>query len=221
MTTIPAASANTGAVPGTGSALAKLGTDTTTFLKLLTTQMQNQDPLKPMDTSEYTQQLVQFSQVEQSIQQSQSLKDILAKLSATDLSSAATMIGKIASFDSSIGGLGATGDVGWQVAPDRTPRTMTATVSDVEGTPIATRAIDPASRSFTWDGTDDHGVRAPAGTYTLAITANDAAGASIPVSVAAQGVVDEIVVEHGQLSVLANGQRYNSNSLLRIGSHRA
>ncbi|CAA9508557.1 MAG: Flagellar basal-body rod modification protein FlgD [uncultured Sphingomonas sp.] len=43
------------------------GGDFTMFLKLLTTQMQNQDPLSPMDTSQYTQQLVQYSQVEQSI----------------------------------------------------------------------------------------------------------------------------------------------------------
>ena len=50
------------------------------FLKLLTTQMQNQDPLSPMDTSQYTQQLVQYSQVEQSIQQNSTLKDILSSL---------------------------------------------------------------------------------------------------------------------------------------------
>lgn len=59
----------TNTAPTTQSnALSKLATDSTMFLKLLTTQMQNQDPLDPMDTSEYTAQLVQFSQVEQSIQ---------------------------------------------------------------------------------------------------------------------------------------------------------
>lgn len=65
----------------TNPAAARLG-DFDMFLKLLTTQMQHQDPLSPMDTAQYTQQLVQYSQVEQSIQQTALLKEILARLPA-------------------------------------------------------------------------------------------------------------------------------------------
>ena len=56
----------------------KLAEDFTQFLTLLTTQLQNQDPLNPMDSTEFTNQLVQFSQVEQSINTNQKLDDLLA-----------------------------------------------------------------------------------------------------------------------------------------------
>lgn len=200
------------------SALTKLTNDSTTFLKLLTTQMQNQDPLKPMDTSEYTQQLVQFSQVEQSIQQNQSLKDILAKLSSNDLSNAAALIGHVASFDSSIAGLASTGGTTWRFTADRMPQSLVATISDADGNTIATQPVDPASGQVTWDGLDSHGTRAPSGTYTLALSASDAAGSNIPVTIAAEGVVSEVSVEKGQITLLANGQHYAATSLARLSS---
>jgi len=105
MTTI---NANAGAngTNNSGSPLAGLSKDYTMFLKLLTTQMQHQDPLDPMDTSEYTQQLVQYSQVEQSIQQTGALKDILSQLGAQQMSQASSFIGREARFDSAVAGLG-------------------------------------------------------------------------------------------------------------------
>jgi flagellar basal-body rod modification protein FlgD len=200
------------------SALTKLTNDSNTFLKLLTTQMQNQDPLKPMDTSEYTQQLVQFSQVEQSIQQNQSLKDILAKLSSNDLSNAAALIGHVASFDSSIAGLASTGGTTWRFTADRMPQSLVATISDADGNTIATQPVDPASGQVSWDGLDSHGTRAPSGTYTLALSASDAAGSNIPVTIAAEGMVSEVSVEKGQITLLANGQHYAATSLARLSS---
>ena len=210
--------ANKTAAPS--SALAKLTNDSTTFLKLLTTQMQNQDPLKPMDTSEYTQQLVQFSQVEQSIQQNQSLKDILAKLSSNDLSNAAALIGHVASFDSSIAGLGPTGGATWRFTADRMPQSLIATVSDADGNTIATQSVDPASGQFTWNGLDSQGTRATRGTYSVSLSASDAAGSNIPVTIAAEGMVSEVSVHNGQLTLLANGQNYAASSLLHLSSSR-
>src|SRR3954471_22938040 len=108
---------STDAAASITSQLGKTGSGTSAdfnmFLKLLTTQMQNQDPLSPMDTAQYTQQLVQFSQVEQSIQQTGTLKDILSQLSSGNVATAAGFIGKEASFDSSIAGLSDSGPAKW------------------------------------------------------------------------------------------------------------
>ncbi|WP_242139850.1 flagellar hook capping FlgD N-terminal domain-containing protein [Sphingomonas sp. TREG-RG-20F-R18-01] len=218
MTTITAATAATGTTTAasTSSALAKLTSDSNMFLKLLTTQMQNQDPLKPMDTSQYTQQLVQFSQVEQSIQQNQSLKDILAKLSSSDLSNAASMIGHVASFDSSIAALGSAGGASWTYTTDRSPQALVATISDANGNTVSTQAVDPAASSFTWDGTDSQANRASPGAYTLALSATDAAGATIPAAIRAQGQVSEVSLDGGQVSLLVNGQKYAASSLVRL-----
>jgi flagellar basal-body rod modification protein FlgD len=79
-----------------------VGADFNMFLKMLTVQMQNQDPLDPMDTSEYTKQLVQFSQVEQSMQQTGVLKDILTRVSGQDMAQASAFIGREARFDTNV-----------------------------------------------------------------------------------------------------------------------
>lgn len=89
-----------------GGMFGAAGGDFTMFLRLLTTQMQNQDPLDPMDTSRYTQQLVQYSQVEQSIQQTGLLRDMLGRPSANDMTEAAALIGREAEFDSVMAGHG-------------------------------------------------------------------------------------------------------------------
>src|SRR3990167_3484081 len=68
------------------------------FLKLLTVQMQNQDPLDPMKTSEYTSQLVSYAQVEQSLKQTTALNDILTSLASQGMAQASQMIGKEATF---------------------------------------------------------------------------------------------------------------------------
>ena len=184
-TTSAAGSASPAAASTTQSALAKLSSDTSMFLKLLTTQMQNQDPLDPMDTSAYTQQLVQFSQVEQSIQQSQSLKDILNTLKTRDLTDAASLIGRSASLDTPVAGLRDGTPASWHYATDRPAARVIATVSDADGTTVATRTLDASAGDFVWDGRDANGNRVPAGAYSLTISATDAAGSRIPATVRA------------------------------------
>ena len=83
MTSIPVAATSTVPPTATQPPARALKGDFDMFLKLLTTQMRHQDPLDPMDSSEYTQQLVQFSAVEQQVEQTALLKRILARLEAT------------------------------------------------------------------------------------------------------------------------------------------
>ncbi|MFC3215244.1 flagellar hook assembly protein FlgD [Novosphingobium panipatense] len=81
-------------ISATAGATSGLLADYNLFLKLLTTQMTNQDPLDPMDTSEYTAQLVQYSQVEQSIQQTGKLDDIMSQLLSQQMAQASSYIGR-------------------------------------------------------------------------------------------------------------------------------
>ncbi|MFD1961413.1 flagellar hook assembly protein FlgD [Novosphingobium panipatense] len=93
-------------ISATAGATSGLLADYNLFLKLLTTQMTNQDPLDPMDTSEYTAQLVQYSQVEQSIQQTGKLDDIMSQLLSQQMAQASSYIGREARFDPPVSGLG-------------------------------------------------------------------------------------------------------------------
>lgn len=200
------------------NALSKLATDTTMFLKLLTTQMQNQDPLDPMDTSEYTAQLVQFSQVEQSIQQNTTLKSILSALASDGLLSAAPAVGKIGNFASADAGLTADSPAQWSYVAERPTGRVTATISNADGTAVHTIDRTDATGEIVWDGKLADGSTAAPGIYKLSITATDAAGGGVPVGIFARGVVREITQDASGMAFMVNGVSYGSNMLVSLAA---
>lgn len=205
------------ATPDAG-AVTKLNGDFNMFLKLLTAQMQNQDPLNPMDSAQYTQQLVQYSQVEQQIAQSGTLKSILAGIQTQDLSLASGMIGKTAAFDSATAGLDGA-PAHWDYDAGRPISTLSATITDAAGHTIETRTLDVAAQgSFTWDGKLASGGTAPPGAYTLSLAATDASGATVPVSIRSVGRVDEVRTENGAVMLEVNGQPLPLSKLLRLAA---
>jgi flagellar basal-body rod modification protein FlgD len=216
MTTINSdttAGAGTAATPITG-----LGTDYTMFLKLLTTQMQHQDPLDPMDTSEYTQQLVQYSQVEQSIQQTGALKDILSQLSSQQMSQASSYIGHEARFDSAIAGLGED-PATWTYYVDGEPAAIKATITDASGAVVNEVSLDPETQGrFEWDGTKSDGTRAAEGAYTLALAVTNTAGQKLDVTINSAAKVTDVVSSGGEVMLGVNGIRMPLYGLVGISS---
>lgn len=187
------------------------------FLKLLTTQMQNQDPLDPMDTSEYTQQLVQYSQVEQSIAQTGVLRDILQRLSMQDMAQASSFIGQEVEFDSTVAGLSGE-PAQWAYDLPRNASSLTAVITDASGRQVDTRTLDAADRSgrFVWDGKLASGGTAPAGSYSLTLSAKDSSGTAIPVSPRALGTVRELTSLNGALMLGVNGVQLPAASIVRV-----
>jgi flagellar basal-body rod modification protein FlgD len=175
-TSAAAAAASTGTAAGDRTALAQ---NYSTFLKLLTTQLQNQDPMTPMDSSQFTNQLVLFSQVEQQIAQN----DKLAKMQTaqqTQLSQGA--LGYIG-LDVKVNGntftyQGAPVDVGYKLTADAA--SVTASVINATGAVVWTGKLNNATtaggHTFTWNGKDLSGTAAPSGSYGVAITAADKDG---------------------------------------------
>ena len=202
---------------GTSEAGAQLTANFDMFLKLLTTQMQNQDPLDPMETSEYTQQLTQYSQVEQSIQQTAALKDILAALSTQDLAQSSNFLGQRAEIDSATAGLSDQRPAQWTWRADRSIQSLTATIADARGRVVETRELDPSSAgAFAWDGSLSAGGTAPDGGYTLSLSALDAAGQRVPVTVSSTGIVDEVATRNGAVMLGINGYSFPTAALIRV-----
>ena len=203
-----------------GAALKKTSADFNMFLKMLTTQMQNQDPLDPMDTSEYTQQLVQYSQVEQSIQQTETLKDILSRLSTQDMAQASGFIGREARFDSNVAGLEGASPARWAYSASRPVSSLVATVTDASGKVVDTRTLAAIAKNggFSWDGTLASGAKATDGSYTLAIEGVDAGGASVPVAITSIGTVKEVLTANGQVNLRSNGVNYAASKLLVVSA---
>lgn len=216
--TAPTSTTTTAAATGaTGAALVQNSVDYNMFLKLLTTQMQNQDPLKPMDSTEYTQQLAQFSQVEQTVRQTGTLNDILAQLTTQNMAQASGFIGQTAQFDYAVSGMSADTPAQWQYSATSPISALTATITDASGKTVLTREITPDQRSdFSWDGTLANGGTAAAGAYTLSLNATSGSGNTVPVSISTSGRVDEVVSAGGSVTLSVNGVDIPMSKLTKL-----
>ncbi|WP_380874007.1 flagellar hook assembly protein [Sphingomonas sp. DBB INV C78] len=207
-------------IAGAANTAAKstIGADFNMFLKLLTAQMQNQDPLDPMDTSEYTQQLVQYSQVEQSIQQTSTLEEIVARLASQDMAQASNFIGREARFDSPVAGLGSA-PATWTYYADGTPTAITATIKDSSGKVVSETTIDPTSQGrYEWDGKLADGSKAADGAYTLSLKAVDANGTVMPVTINSVATVKDVVTDGANVLLGVNGIRMPMSGLVAISA---
>lgn len=177
------------------------------FLTLLTTQLQNQSPLDPLDTNQFTQQLVQFASVEQQIKSNESLEALLTTSRAQNVATAASFVGMTVRADGKEAQL-ADGKAEWTLdVPVNAART-TIEIRDQAGNVVATRsgALSAGRQIFTWDGMTSSGQFAEPGRYTVGINAQDGSGQPISVNTEVEGVVDALDLE-GQEPVLLIGEQ--------------
>lgn len=194
----------------------KLAEDFTQFLTLLTTQLQNQDPLSPMDSTEFTNQLVQFSQVEQSINTNQKLDDLLALQLAGISNVALGYVGMDVTYTSA--------EMNWDGAKPVEVNfglSAQASVSKVniykeDGTQVRSMSAptSPGAQKLTWDGRDDNGNLMEAGTYTVKVDAADKDGKPMAVSTAVSGNVRGIESQDGVVFLLVGERAIALNSVI-------
>jgi len=164
-----------------------------TFLKLLTTQLQNQDPLSPMDSNQFTQQLVAFSGVEQQINTNDNLQSLIALSLSQQASSAVNYIGHSVVMTSGKGAL-ENGHVDWTYNLSAPAAGTTLSVTDSTGKVVYTASggTDQGNNDFAWDGTDQDGNQLPDGQYTLSVKATAGDGSAIDATVASKAVVTAV-----------------------------
>ncbi|MBC7768597.1 MAG: flagellar hook assembly protein FlgD [Phycisphaerales bacterium] len=152
-----------------------------TFLVLLTAQLQNQDPLAPMDSTQFTEQLVQFSQVEQQIRTNEQLEGLVGQYQAATAGAALSYLGKDAIIEANETYL-AGGVANWAYNLPASASTMTVHVRDSSGRIVYTSTTEARSAGehlFSWNGATNNGSTAPDGVYELTFEAKDAAGGTI------------------------------------------
>jgi flagellar basal-body rod modification protein FlgD len=212
-----AASSATSNATDSATSLAKLSQNYTQFLKLLTTQLQNQDPLKPMDTKDFTQQLVQFAGVEQSIATNKNLEALLQLQTANQAAQANSYIGRTVE---AIGDKQALvdGKATWGYAFEGTPKTVQLFISDKDGKVVyqTTGQTTAGGNSFAWDGKDMNGLTAPAGEYTMRVSALDAAGNNVKTSTSINVKIDGVEMSTSGARLLAGKQVVNINDIIRV-----
>lgn len=186
----------------------KLAEDFTQFLTLLTTQLQNQDPLSPMDSTEFTNQLVQFSQVEQSINTNQKLDDLLSLQLGSISSVALGYVGMDVTYTSAEMNWDGTTPVEVNYGLSAQASVAKVNVYKEDGTVV--RSMDapksPGAQQVIWDGKDNNGNIVEAGTYSVKVEAADKDSKPMTVSTAVNGNVRGIESQDGVVYLLV-GER--------------
>jgi|HubBroStandDraft_1064217.scaffolds.fasta_scaffold111138_1 flagellar basal-body rod modification protein FlgD len=188
----------------------------TEFLGLLTTQLQNQDPMSPMDTNQFTQQLVEFASVEQQMNTNTNLQTLVGLQQTAQDSQALNFVGQTVTVNGATATL-ANNQAQWTFNPV-SPATATFTVTNATGQTVFTQSgtVQPGSQQFTWNGQNNNGQASPAGTYTLAISATSATGASVAVPTTVTGVVSSVDVSKNPPLLSVGGQSYSINQIVNV-----
>ena len=190
---------DTTAAAAGGAASKTLAGNFNTFLTLLTTQLQNQDPLSPMDTNQFTQQLVSFSEVEQQIDTNNNLQQLIQLQSAGQTLAAMPLVGDQIEYNKAQAPLqdGAASYV--YTLPSTAAQTMLL-VQDASGNVVYSAAGETAAgaHSFAWNGKTSSGQQLPdGGAYTLSVLASGQGQNKITPTVQAIGTVSSVSVENG------------------------
>ena len=190
-----------------------------TFLKLLTTQLRNQDPTSPMDTKEFTNQLVQFSQVEQQINQNKNLEKLVSLFETQNTNTNVGYIGKEVVVEGNKAALNAGEKVNWMTDIPAGATVVKANIYDSTGKLVKSQNLkaDAGRTTVEWDGSTDAGTTAKPGNYTLEVVAKDANGAAMksPKTYTA-GMVQSVEFEEGAQYLVVNGVRMDAANVVAV-----
>lgn len=161
-------SVSTTSTATTGAASTRLSNNFDTFLQLLTTQLKNQDPTQPMDANQFTQQLVQYSQVEQQIATNSKLDNMIAAFTGNQTTTSLGYLGKTVTYDASTVSPTATGAT-WTFTPTQ-GGDYTVRIRDSNGVVVQEKKISLTANQaseYQWDGKRSDGQTMGSQPYTM------------------------------------------------------
>jgi flagellar basal-body rod modification protein FlgD len=223
-TTVPGVTSATGTqstAAANGEVKTKTDKDTVAsnfqqFLTLLTTQLKNQNPLDPMDTNQFTQQLVQFAQVEQQLKQNEQLTTLVSLQKTAQSTSALEIVGHTVTVDGDTAPLSGNKAV-WTLDVPKVS-TVSINLQDTTGQTVFSGqyTMNPGKQNFVWDGKDASGKQWPDGNYKMVLTATDAAGQAVSIKKEIEALVDsvDLTTDPPQLSIA--GSNYSLDKVKRV-----
>lgn len=188
-----------------------------TFLTLLTTQLKNQNPMDPLDTNQFTQQLVQFAGVEQQLKGNETLASLLKLQTTAQASEAINFVGANAVVDGSKSHFdGKT--AGWSLSTEK-PVSAQVSIQSSTGQTVYSGKFTlnaGANQGFTWDGRGNDGTVWPEGDYTLSVSAVDAAGQTATVSTQIQGTISSVDLQKSPPLLSIGSQTFTLDQIKKV-----
>jgi flagellar basal-body rod modification protein FlgD len=215
-TPLPSSSGSSSLNGTTGATLAG---NFQTFLTLLTTQLQNQDPLTPLDTNQFTQQLVQFASVEQQLKTNDQLTTLVSLQQTAQSTQALTFVGKTAVVDGSTAAL-TNSSATWDLSSPTNSNVSISITSSTGQTVLTGNVAVSAGQNqpFTWNGLGNDGTHLPDGQYKLTAVGTDSAGNPVGISTQIQGVVSSVDLTQSPPLLSINGQTFTVNQIKSIAN---
>ncbi|MBF0246977.1 MAG: flagellar hook assembly protein FlgD [Alphaproteobacteria bacterium] len=200
-----------------GQSQQKLQDDLNQFLNLLVAQLQNQDPLEPLDANEFTSQLVQFASVEQQIQQNAHLEKMLNLQQTSQVGSMVNYLGTvIESLGQDFAVENGTGKFTYTL--DASAREGTITIRNASGLTVwnGSAETEAGQHTFVWDGVMNNGQQAPDGAYQVIVSAQDNFGDLMDVKHTVFGRVTGAGAEGGNVTLNMGDIEVDMDDILAV-----
>jgi flagellar basal-body rod modification protein FlgD len=200
------------------TALSSLSSNFTDFLSLLMTQLQNQDPSSPMDSSQFTSELVQFTSVQQQISTNSDLTQLIQLTQASQIEQSASMIGKpVTATSSQLTLQNGAADINFNTT---TAEPVAIAVYDSSGAQIQTAALTTTAgaNSWTWNGQSATGTTMPDGAYKVTVTALGINGATSQVPFTVTGTATSVMNNAGTVQVQMGGLVLPFSAVTSVGN---
>ena len=186
------------------------------FMTLLVAQIQNQDPMSPMDNSEFTAQMTQFTMLEELESLNSKMDDNILMSQSLNNTAMLGLVGR----DVTVEGNYVTvddGDASKNIVSCEGPGTAQVNVLDSSGNVVATysKAVSTGANDISWDGTDDDGEPLPDGSYSLEVSVTNG-DIDVSYGVLSTGAVESLRYEDGVAVVTVNGQEYYVSEIYEV-----
>ena len=191
------------------------------FLQLLTTQLQNQDPLSPLDTNQFTQQLVEFASVQQQVDMNTNMQTLISLQQTTAATQALQLVGSNVTLNGNAANLSnaTSSPASWNLnASGAGTAAITITNSSGQTAYTGTTTLNAGTQTYTWNGLGNNKVQWPDGSYTIAVTGTGASGQAITVTSQVQGTVSAVNMSQTPPTLTVNGQSYPISSIQSVGN---
>jgi flagellar basal-body rod modification protein FlgD len=215
----PSSSSGSTAASANALASSQIAGNFQSFLTLLTTQLQNQNPLSPLDTNQFTQQLVEFAGVQQQLNTNDSLATLVSLQKTAQSTQALGFVGKTAVVDGNTAAL-TNSKATWDLSIPANSN-LNITIASSTGQTVFSGNFSVTAgnnQPFFWNGKASDGTQLPDGNYTLTATAQDSSNNTVGVKTAVQGVVNSVDLTQSPPLLSINGQNFTLNQILGIAN---